>query len=73
MLIGVIAEELLLAVYADVVEATTATDATATGTVVFATLVDDPASVGEIVDAYLGEIMLEAANAIGILDAIVTA
>jgi hypothetical protein len=46
-----------------IVETTTAVDATATGNVVFATLVDDPASVGEIVDAYLGEIMVEAANA----------
>lgn len=48
---------------AEIVEAVTATDATATGFVVFATLVDDPASVGDIVDAYLGEIMFEAASA----------
>jgi hypothetical protein len=51
------------AIAADVAEITTAVDALATGNVVFATLVDDPASVGEIVDAYLGEIMLEAASA----------
>src|SRR4051812_7013517 len=48
---------------ADITEAVTAADATATGNVVFATLIDDPASVGEIVDAYLGQIMLEAASA----------
>jgi len=51
------------AISAAIAEATTAADATATGNVIFATLVDDPASVGEIVDAYLGEIMLEAASA----------
>jgi len=51
------------AITAAIVEAITATDALATGNIVFATLVDDPASVGEIVDAYLGEIMLEAASA----------
>jgi hypothetical protein len=51
------------AIAADVAELAAAVDATATGNVVFATLVDDPASVGDIVDAYLGEIMLEAASA----------
>jgi len=51
------------AIAASLTEATTAADAAATGNVVFATLVDDPASVGDIVDAYLGEIMLEAASA----------
>jgi hypothetical protein len=51
------------AITADIAEITAAVDATATGQVVFATLVDDPANVGEIVDAYLGEIMLEAASA----------
>lgn len=51
------------AIVADIVEAITAVDATASGQVVFATLVDDPASVADIVDAYLGEIMLEAASA----------
>jgi len=54
---------------AGITETATAVDATATGTVVFATLVDDPASVGEIVDAYLGEIMLEAASADAVADA----
>jgi hypothetical protein len=48
---------------ADVAEATIAADATATGNVVFATLVDDPASVADRVDAYLGDIMLEVASA----------
>ena len=57
------------AIAADLVEAATAADAPGTGNVVFATLVDDPASVGEIVDAYLGEIMIEAASADTILDA----
>jgi len=51
------------AIPAGVVEAAAAADATATGNVVFATLVDDPASVGEHVDAFLGQIMLEAASA----------
>jgi hypothetical protein len=57
------------AIAADVAEVTAAVDATATGNVVFATLVDDPASVGDIVDAYLGEIMLEAASADAAIDA----
>lgn len=48
---------------ADLVEAVEAADATATGMVVFATLVDDPASVSDTLDAYLGEIMVEAASA----------
>jgi hypothetical protein len=48
---------------ADIAEVVEATDATATGQVVFATLVDDPASVRAFVDAYLGEIMVEAASA----------
>jgi hypothetical protein len=51
------------AIAADVAEITAAVDTLGTGNVVFATLVDDPASVGDIVDAYLGEIMLEAASA----------
>ena len=46
-----------------IAETTAAVDALATGNVVFATLVDDPASVGDLVDAYLGEIMLEVATA----------
>jgi hypothetical protein len=57
------------AIAADVAEAAAALDNPGTGNVVFATLVDDPASVGEIVDAYLGEIMIEAASADTILDA----
>jgi hypothetical protein len=51
------------AIAADLAEVVEAADATASGQVVFATLVDDPAAVNEIVDAYLGEIMLEAASA----------
>ena len=53
---------------ADIAEAAAALDTLGTGNVVFATLVDDPASVGEMVDAYLGEIMLEAASANDITD-----
>jgi hypothetical protein len=56
-------------ILAAIAEAVAATDATATGNIVFATLVDDPASVGETVDAYLGEIMLEAASAADVMDA----
>lgn len=48
---------------ANLAEVGSATDATATGNIVFATLVDDPASVRDRVDAYSGEIMLEAASA----------
>jgi hypothetical protein len=48
---------------ADLAEAVTAADATATGNVIFATLIDDPASVRDTVDGYLGDIMLEAASA----------
>ena len=58
---------------ADIAEAIEATDATATGQVVFATLVDDPANVLDIVDAYSGEIMLEAASAVDTPDAAVPA
>ena len=54
---------------ADILEAIEATDATATGQLVLATLVDDPANVGDITDAYLGEIMVEAANAAATLTA----
>jgi hypothetical protein len=60
------------AIAAAVAEITAAVDATATGNVVFATLVDDPASVGDRVDAYLGEIMLEAASAAATVNAGVT-
>lgn len=54
---------------AEVAEAAVAVDTLGTGNVVFATLVDDPASVGDRVDAYLGEIMLEAASADAVADA----
>lgn len=52
------------AIAADVIEEIAATDNPGTGNVVFATLVDDPAAVGDLVDAYLGEIMAEAASAV---------
>lgn len=58
-----------MAIAAAIVEAATATDATATGNIVFATLVDDPASVIDYVDAYSGEIMIEAALAVDAADA----
>jgi hypothetical protein len=57
------------AIAADLAEAATAVDAPGTGNVVFATLVDDPASVREFVDAYLGQIMLEAASAAATVNA----
>lgn len=58
-----------VAVTADIAEAATATDASHHGNIVFATLVDDPASVRETVDAYVGQLMAEAAHATVILDA----
>jgi len=51
------------AIAADLLEAGGAEDDFGSGQVVFATLVDDPASVGEIVDAYLGSVIAEAASA----------
>lgn len=54
---------------AGIAEAGAAVDDFGTGNIVFATLVDDPASVGDVVDAYNGEIMLEAASADAIADA----
>jgi hypothetical protein len=57
------------AIAADVAELAAAVDAPGTGNVVFATLVDDPASVREFVDAYLGQIMVEAASAAAIVNA----
>lgn len=54
---------------ADIAEAAAALDDVGSGNIVFATLVDDPASVNETVDAYLGEIMLEAGNAADAADA----
>jgi hypothetical protein len=51
------------AIAADLAEAALALDVPGTGNVVFATLVDDPASVGDHIDAFLGQIMLESASA----------
>src|SRR5262245_31908107 len=48
---------------AEIAEAITAADATASGQVVFATLVDDPANVVDIIDAFLGDVIVEAASA----------
>jgi hypothetical protein len=57
------------AISVDIAEITVAVASTATGNIVFATLVDDPASVGDRVDAYLGEIMVEAASAAAAVNA----
>jgi hypothetical protein len=57
------------AIAADIAETTTALDAPGSGNVVFAALVDDPASVREFVDAFLGQIMREAANATATVNA----
>jgi hypothetical protein len=51
------------AIAAAIAEVAAALDASTTGNVIFGTLVDDPASVNDTIDAYLGEIMLEAASA----------
>src|SRR5262245_9189902 len=51
------------AIAAELVEAAAADDAATTGTLVLATLVDDPANVLDTLDAFTGEIMLEAASA----------
>src|SRR5262245_36251736 len=48
---------------ADLTEAALALDASNQGLLVLATLIDDPASVGDVTDAYLGEIMVETASA----------
>jgi hypothetical protein len=57
------------AIAAGVIEAATAVDASATGNIVFATLVDDPANVTDTVNAYLGEIMHEATSAADVVSA----
>jgi hypothetical protein len=54
---------------AAIAEAVTARDVTAPESSVFPALVDDPTSAGDIVDAYLGDIMLEAASAADTFDA----
>jgi hypothetical protein len=59
------------AIAADVAETAAALDYLGSGQVVFATLVDDPASVADFVDAYSGEIMLEAASAADTFDGVV--
>lgn len=56
------------AIAADLAEIATALDAPGTGNIVFATLVDDPASVNDIIDAFTGEIMLEPATASDAVD-----
>ena len=56
-------------IVAGLAEPAAATDTLGTGNVVFATLVDDPANVRDSVDAYLGEIMLEAASAASTVNA----
>lgn len=56
------------AIAADIAEAAAALDASTIGTLVLATLVDDPGAANDAVDAYLGEIMLEAASATDSVD-----
>src|SRR5262245_33583065 len=48
---------------ADLAEAASALDASTIGYVIFATIIDDPGSANDTLDAYSGEIMLEAASA----------
>jgi hypothetical protein len=57
------------AIPAGITETAAALDTPGTGNVVFATLVDDPASVGEHVDAFLGQIISEAASAAATVNA----
>jgi hypothetical protein len=54
---------------AEIAEIGAAADLSDTGNVVFATFVDDPASGSDIIDAYLGQIMLEVASADAVADA----
>lgn len=57
------------AIAVNLAETAAARDSLGTGNIVFATLVDDPASVGDRVDAFLGEIMREAASAAATVNA----
>src|SRR5215510_5792109 len=57
------------AIAADIAEAALALDSLTQGHVVFATLVDDPANVLDHVDAFNGQIMIEAANATSVVTA----
>jgi hypothetical protein len=57
------------AIVAELAEIAAADDVAAFGSSVFAALVDDPASAADIVDAYLGVIMIEAASAVDVADA----
>lgn len=54
---------------AEIAEVARAIDEPALENAIFNTLVDDPASVGDIVDAFLGEVMVEAASADAVADA----
>jgi hypothetical protein len=56
------------AIAADIAEAASAVDAAATG-IVFAALADNPASASDHLDAFLGQIMLEAASAAATVNA----
>ena len=58
-----------LGIAANVIETAAAADTSTIGQVVFATLVDDPANVIDVLDAYLGEIMVETASAADSVDA----
>ena len=63
MLVCNVSQARRAAIAAGIVEAATAADAPGTGNVVFATLVDDPASVLDTLDAVVGQIMREVASA----------
>jgi hypothetical protein len=71
MIVGVLGEESLLAssfVFSvGVAEVIVAMDTTDIGNIIFATLIDDPASINDTSDAFIGEIMIEAASADTIL------
>src|SRR5262249_26062695 len=57
------------AILADLAETATASDDLTSGNIVFATIVDDPASVNDSIDAFLGTIINEPAGAGDTVDA----
>src|SRR5215471_1377213 len=77
MLIGVVAEEGLIssAIVGSMImrEDANALDFVNAGFDVPSLLVDDPASAGDFIDAYLGQIMLEATSAGDVVDALISA
>lgn len=59
----------IVSTFSDIIETVVAIDETATEQIIFATLVDDPASARDIVNGYLGENMQEVANAADVINA----